>query len=114
MIRRPPRSTRTDTLFPYTALFRSGSTMIVTRSSPTQPPQIYAAGADGKRSGWISENRIDAGHPYAPYLAAHRPVTFGTMAAADGSTLHYRMIVPAPGPGRRYPVFVEQVGRAHV
>src|SRR3546814_11398788 len=24
MIRRPPRSTRTDTLFPYTALFRAG------------------------------------------------------------------------------------------
>src|SRR3546814_21100370 len=26
MIRRPPRSTRTDTLFPYTTLFRSAST----------------------------------------------------------------------------------------
>src|SRR3546814_4191837 len=26
MIRRPPRSTRTDTLFPYTTLFRSGFT----------------------------------------------------------------------------------------
>src|SRR3546814_14483882 len=26
MIRRPPRSTRTDTLFPYTTLFRSGGT----------------------------------------------------------------------------------------
>src|SRR3546814_3460267 len=26
MIRRPPRSTRTDTLFPYTTLFRSGMT----------------------------------------------------------------------------------------
>src|SRR3546814_10990501 len=26
MIRRPPRSTRTDTLFPYTTLFRSGLT----------------------------------------------------------------------------------------
>src|SRR3546814_14480611 len=25
MIRRPPRSTRTDTLFPYTTLFRSAS-----------------------------------------------------------------------------------------
>src|SRR3546814_7458053 len=25
MIRRPPRSTRTDTLFPYTALFRSAA-----------------------------------------------------------------------------------------
>src|SRR3546814_10848241 len=27
MIRRPPRSTRTDTLFPYTTLFRSGTTV---------------------------------------------------------------------------------------
>src|SRR3546814_2655104 len=27
MIRRPPRSTRTDTLFPYTTLFRSSLTM---------------------------------------------------------------------------------------
>src|SRR3546814_14018622 len=25
MIRRPPRSTRTDTLFPYTTLFRAGA-----------------------------------------------------------------------------------------
>src|SRR3546814_362084 len=28
MIRRPPRSTRTDTLFPYTTLFRSGSGLL--------------------------------------------------------------------------------------
>src|SRR3546814_1087175 len=28
MIRRPPRSTRTDTLFPYTTLFRSTSLLI--------------------------------------------------------------------------------------
>src|SRR3546814_3434341 len=28
MIRRPPRSTRTDTLFPYTTLFRAGPTPI--------------------------------------------------------------------------------------
>src|SRR3546814_4920225 len=27
MIRRPPRSTRTDTLFPYTTLFRSSDTL---------------------------------------------------------------------------------------
>src|SRR3546814_15681006 len=27
MIRRPPRSTRTDTLFPYTTLFRSGDAL---------------------------------------------------------------------------------------
>src|SRR3546814_15856876 len=28
MIRRPPRSTRTDTLFPYTTLFRAGSGLL--------------------------------------------------------------------------------------
>src|SRR3546814_12671793 len=28
MIRRPPRSTRTDTLFPYTTLFRSVAVML--------------------------------------------------------------------------------------
>src|SRR3546814_20053176 len=28
MIRRPPRSTRTDTLFPYTTLFRSRNTVL--------------------------------------------------------------------------------------
>src|SRR3546814_5148466 len=31
MIRRPPRSTRTDTLFPYTTLFRSMAVGVVTR-----------------------------------------------------------------------------------
>src|SRR3546814_14170030 len=29
MIRRPPRSTRTDTLFPYTTLFRSDSALVI-------------------------------------------------------------------------------------
>src|SRR3546814_17838898 len=31
MIRRPPRSTRTDTLFPYTTLFRSGRQLFARR-----------------------------------------------------------------------------------
>src|SRR3546814_8231255 len=34
MIRRPPRSTRTDTLFPYTTLFRSRSVAGVDTASP--------------------------------------------------------------------------------
>src|SRR3546814_14105968 len=33
MIRRPPRSTRTDTLFPYTTLFRSARYLSGTRSA---------------------------------------------------------------------------------
>src|SRR3546814_15302618 len=37
MIRRPPRSTRTDTLFPYTTLFRSGDSSRA-RCTCTRPP----------------------------------------------------------------------------
>src|SRR3546814_15327874 len=36
MIRRPPRSTRTDTLFPYTTLFRSGRSALTL--SGERPP----------------------------------------------------------------------------
>src|SRR3546814_7277874 len=39
MIRRPPRSTRTDTLFPYTTLFRSPTKSVV-RSWITFPQKI--------------------------------------------------------------------------
>src|SRR3546814_2147427 len=35
MIRRPPRSTRTDTLFPYTTLFRSPGWRACSRPPPT-------------------------------------------------------------------------------
>src|SRR3546814_2605682 len=34
MIRRPPRSTRTDTLFPYTTLFRSRPVELMTWDRP--------------------------------------------------------------------------------
>src|SRR3546814_5062085 len=33
MIRRPPRSTRTDTLFPYSTLFRSGDALTLAKKS---------------------------------------------------------------------------------
>src|SRR3546814_20718220 len=33
MIRRPPRSTRTDTLFPYTTLFRSSDAALIAEPS---------------------------------------------------------------------------------
>src|SRR3546814_11346571 len=41
MIRRPPRSTRTDTLFPYTTLFRSGVPLHgrLRRTLPAMPPR---------------------------------------------------------------------------
>src|SRR3546814_8956403 len=52
MIRRPPRSTRTDTLFPYTTLFRSAYRKITarchypaTRSAQLQQPDRQRGGA---------------------------------------------------------------------
>src|SRR3546814_3876605 len=42
MLRRPPRSTRTDTLFPYTTRFRSAATAIRLKEAPAM--------ADGARS----------------------------------------------------------------
>src|SRR3546814_8407930 len=38
MIRLPPRSTRTDTLFPYTTLFRSGEVAVVERQEDVVAP----------------------------------------------------------------------------
>jgi dipeptidyl-peptidase 4 len=83
---------------------------LVSRSSPTQPPQVYLADTGGRRIAWIEENRLDASHPYAPYLAAHVAPVFGTLAARDHSELHYRMLLPHMEPGRRYPVFVQVYG----
>src|SRR3546814_4723983 len=49
MIRRPPRSTRTDTLFPYTTLFRSypGASAETVETSVTQVIEQQLTGIDG-------------------------------------------------------------------
>src|SRR3546814_11268282 len=62
MIRRPPRSTRTDTLFPYTTLFRSlpatsrlASPVLTERPSPPPGDQNENSGFRGlchRRESW--------------------------------------------------------------
>src|SRR3546814_2025356 len=64
MIRRPPRSTRTDTLFPYTTLFRSP------RAGRHRHHHVRAS---GQRDGRIAAARIDE-RTIAPAL---RRVGFG-------------------------------------
>src|SRR3546814_3694989 len=44
MIRRPPRSTRTDTFFPYTTLFRSGDR----RQRDRGPDPVPSRGEEGR------------------------------------------------------------------
>ena len=87
---------------------KGATAALITRQTPTRPPQTWLADASGKRIAWIEENRLDAGHPYAPYLAAHVAPVFGTIPAADGTPLHYRLFVPpTPGP---HPVYFTVYG----
>lgn len=92
---------------------KSGQTLLISRSSPSQPSQVYTADGQGKRIAWVEENKLDAAHPYTPYFASHRAPTFGTIKAADGTELHWKMITPVMEPGKRYPVFFEHYGGPH-
>jgi dipeptidyl-peptidase-4 len=87
-----------------------GRLLYVTRSNPSQPPQSYLATPDGKRVAWIEENRVEGTHPYAPFLAGHTAPEYGTIAAEDGTPLHWMMIKPKMEPGKRYPVFFSHYG----
>src|SRR3546814_14838787 len=73
MIRRPPRSTRTDTLFPYTTLFRSdpahaAAVCAAGRGAPAAARADPAAHRCGRRAG----------------LAREFDLAFGAAAAARG------------------------------
>lgn len=88
--------------------------IIVSRSNPDQPSQVYLADAAGKRLAWVNENAVSAAdHPYYPYLASHRSRSFGTIKAEDGTELHWEMITPRLEPGKRYPVFFQHYGGPH-
>ena len=84
--------------------------VIVARSNPNQPPQVYLADTSGKRIAWISENALKPGHPYFPFVGEHKERKFGTLKAEDGSTLYWEMITPKLEPGKKYPVFFQHYG----
>src|SRR3546814_14463690 len=99
MIRRPPRSTRTDTLFPYTTLFRSIFASI-------DDPQLEARiGADVLREVRDELELVQgASHPFdlAAYLAGRQtPVFFGSAVNNFGVQLLLDFFVrhaPSPRP----------------
>src|SRR3546814_13744911 len=62
MIRRPPRSTRTDTLFPYTTLFRS------------PVPRPKGKGLRSRRAQRTRPRRSLFPHAHSRWIAATRPV----------------------------------------
>src|SRR3546814_3275114 len=80
MIRRPPRSTRTDTPFPYTTLFRSPHNLKPGRFRPVGPFCFQ-----------ISKFSVD--WPHAARLAWIIPVKPG---ALESAMLSLRYAAPAP------------------
>src|SRR3546814_20189736 len=96
MIRRPPRSTRTDTLFPYTTLFRSR-----TRALDRLAPQRINAP-------W-GEHRVDEQR-----LVAARALDIGGKAVIEESAERIHLVL-CDGQPRRHRMAAardEQIGRA--
>jgi dipeptidyl-peptidase-4 len=80
-------------------------------TSISQPPQVSLHAADGKLIAMLLENRLNAQHPDAPYLADNSMPEIGTLTAADGQTLYYRLFKPLHfDPAKRYPAIVYVYG----
>jgi len=80
-------------------------------SNPSTPPQTQLFRADGTVLTTLLENRIGEGHPYQRFIAAHLPIEYGAMTAADGQILHYSLIKPSNFDARKkYPVVVYVYG----
>src|SRR3546814_8666937 len=84
MIRRPPRSTRTDPLFPYTTLFRSDRIVIGIARSDI----LIAIAAHRSAAARVESPRrrdcVPVSSPYSPHPGApckHYPITNGLIEA---------------------------------
>src|SRR3546814_20017774 len=69
MIRRPPRSTRTDTLFPYTTLFRSTPAALVHLS-----PLLQGTGLDRSQGRQGAAHSLRGGGGLGGLQAGQRPL----------------------------------------
>ena len=93
------------------AISRDRTFYIDSFTSAAQPPQVSLRGIDGSLITYLSENRLDARHPDAPFLAENAASEFGTLTAADGQQLYYRLFKPAHfDPAKRYPAIVDVYG----
>src|SRR3546814_8333761 len=128
MVRPPPRSTRTDTLFPYTTLFRSSPRRWPSwprrrrpRAGPEMSQQKAASltsslfarkGRASPASLLISELETgDAETPEAPEGKGHRPAVNGPTFNGRAGEAHGRR-KPKPAADLPLLAFVE-IGRAH-
>jgi dipeptidyl-peptidase 4 len=93
------------------AMSPDGQFYVDTFNSITQPPQVSLHGSDGTLVTYLLENVLNDQHPDAPYLANNSVPEFGTLGAADGQVLHYRLFKPINfDPNKRYPAIVDVYG----
>jgi dipeptidyl-peptidase 4 len=86
------------------------STSINSRAPPSRCRRVCMR-IDGSRIAYLLENPLDETHPDAPYLKDNSIPEFGTLAAADGQMLYYRLFKPLRfDPAKRYPAIVEVYG----
>src|SRR3546814_9246980 len=107
MIRRPPRSTRTDTLFPYTTLFRSRFDRLedVTKN----PHGLRRTNLDATFRGDDSFVRILALNAKAVLVIILREgITKNSLG--DATRMQRIHLIPPD----RVPVHQRKIGRAHV
>lgn len=98
----------------WTTKVASSGAFVGSYSDPKTPPQTALYDSAGKRVRWIEENRLDASHPYAPYVADHLTPEFGVLKSADGHDLHYSLLKPADfDASKKYPVIVSVYGGPH-
>src|SRR3546814_9007375 len=121
MIRRPPRSTRTDTLFPYTTLFRS---VAYAKKNPTAVS--FASGGKGT-SNQLSTELLKAvtGAPmgHVPYrgcgpamvdlIAGHVTFMFDILVTAMPQVEAGQARALAVTSPKRSPYAPAKIGRAH-
>lgn len=78
-----------------TRVFARHNLILDRQSAADAPPSVMVRDLSGAPHGFLVDNRVRDGHPYAPFAAAHVPPEFGTLKAADGQTLHHRLYRPA-------------------
>jgi dipeptidyl-peptidase 4 len=80
-------------------------------SSVDSPSEVTLHGSDGRTLAALLENRLDSTHPDAPYLADNSKPEFGSLTAADGQILQYRLFKPDHfDASKRYPAIVDVYG----
>src|SRR3546814_6387826 len=110
MIRRPPRSTRTDTLFPYTTLFRSSLLIARLLKEAGLPDGVFNVVHGDKEAvdTLLDDSRVQAvsfvgSTPIAEYIYA-RGSAAGKRVQALGGAKNHMVVMPD----------ADQIGRAHV